>query len=197
MNQTFFHSTFVIVFITIFGIRAVYHRKAQKAMGKAEYKEGKWHVAWRVGFDVPFMFLFFAYMVNPNLLSWTQFPLPAWAQWLGVMLGVASVPLMWWVQWALGANFSTVLHVRENHTLVTHGPYRWVRHPMYTALYLLEIAALLLTANWFIGGLPLVVLTIIVGSRVANEEVTMVEKFGDAYRTYMQHTGRFFPKLIG
>jgi protein-S-isoprenylcysteine O-methyltransferase Ste14 len=110
-------------------------------------------------------------------------------------MGLASLPLIVWVQQALGSNFSTTLHVREEHTLVTHGPYRWVRHPMYTVLYLHFISIFLLTQNWFIGGVFLVALTLIVGLRLKNEEATMVDKFGEAYRSYMLRTGRFLPRL--
>jgi protein-S-isoprenylcysteine O-methyltransferase Ste14 len=110
-------------------------------------------------------------------------------------LGLASLPLIWWVQWALDINFSTTLHVRDKHTLVRHGPYRWVRHPMYTALYIHLLAILLLTANWFVGGMFLLMQTIIIALRLRNEEAAMVEKFGNEYREYMKHTGRFLPKL--
>lgn len=195
MSQAFFHTVFIVVFAGFTLIRMYYHRKAQKAMGKVEYKEGRWHVALRLIFGLPFMLVFAAYLVWPGLLAWAEFPLPAWAQWLGVVVGVASLPLIAWVQWALDTNFSTILHVREDHTLITRGPYRWVRHPMYTVLYVWEIAILLLTRNWFIGGFILVALTLIVVTRLQKEEAAVVEKFGDEYRAYMQRTGRFLPRL--
>ena len=74
--------------------------------------------------------------------------------------------------------------MRDEHTLVTHGPYRWVRHPMYTGFYMLELAILLLTANWFIGSLLLIGQTIVIAVRINNEENVMLEKFGDQYRAY-------------
>lgn len=108
---------------------------------------------------------------------------------------IVGMPLIWWVQWALGANFSTVLYVRDEHTLVTYGPYRWVRHPMYTVLYVWAVSLFLLSQNWFIGADFLVPLTLIVVTRLKHEEAAMVEKFGDDYRHYMRRTGRFLPRF--
>jgi protein-S-isoprenylcysteine O-methyltransferase Ste14 len=141
------------------------------------------------------MTLLLAYMFRPGLLSWAALDLPAWAQWLGVAMGAASLLLIWWVQAALGSNFSTTLHLREEHTLVSHGPYRWVRHPMYTVLYLHLLAIFLLTQNWLIGGFFLSALTIIIATRLAKEEAVMIEKFGEEYQAYMLRSGRFLPRL--
>jgi protein-S-isoprenylcysteine O-methyltransferase Ste14 len=111
-------------------------------------------------------------------------------------MALVSLVLLVWVQRALGSNFSTTLHVREEHTLVTYGPYRWVRHPMYTVLYLFLIGVFLVTQNWFIGAGFLIPLTLIVAMRLDNEEAAMIEKFGDDYRQYMHRTGRFAPRVL-
>lgn len=195
MGQAFFHAVFIGVFIAFLAIRAFYHRLAMRTRGVVEFREGKLHRGFRAAVGIPFVVVLFTYMVQPRTLAWADVPLPAWAQWIGVVFGIASLPLIWWVQQALGSNFSTTLHVREHHTLVTHGPYRWVRHPMYTVLALHLIAWLLLTKNWFIGVIPLVVFGLIVVARLQREEDAMSEKFGDAYRHYMSRTGRFFPRF--
>jgi protein-S-isoprenylcysteine O-methyltransferase Ste14 len=159
------------------------------------YIEGWGHRALRLVIGVPFMLALTGYMLWPGLLAWAAFPLPAWARGLGLALGLASVALMVWVQRALGANFDVTLHLREKHTLVTDGPYRWVRHPMYSVLFLFELAALLLSANWLVGGVPLAALALIVVTRVRREEALMLSTFGAAYERYMQRTGRFLPRL--
>ena len=196
MNQTFFHLVFVVVFVIFFGIRAFYQRMAYQTRGEIEYKEGVLHSTLRLIFGIPFVLMLLAYMLRPSILAWAHLPLPLWAQWVGVLLGVVSIPLIWWIHWALGSNFSTTLHIRDEHTLVTHGPYRWVRHPMYTVLYLYSISILLLTKNWLVGALFLLSLTIIVVMRINHEEASMIEKFGDEYREYMEYTGRFLPRLM-
>jgi protein-S-isoprenylcysteine O-methyltransferase Ste14 len=193
--NSLFHITFVVIFVIFWGIRMAYQKKANDLGGEAEFKEGQQHERIRRIVGIPFMLLFVAFMIRPSILAWATFPIPEWAQWLGLALGVISISLIWWVQWALDINFQTRLHVREAHTLVTHGPYRWVRHPMYTVLYLHLFAILLLTANWLIAGTLLLMQTIIIALRLKNEEAAMVAKFGDKYREYMKQTGRFLPKL--
>lgn len=194
MSQTFFHLTFIVIFVTFMGIRAYYFRKAQQQGGKAEFKEQKMtRIRQTVGWIFPLTL--FTYMIWPSILGWANLPLPEWAQWTGVVLGLVSLALIWWVQWALDVNFAVILHVREEHTLIQHGPYKWVRHPMYTTLYLHALSCLLLTANVIVGGLYLVALTAIVIFRLKNEEAMMIEKFGDEYRNYITQTGRFLPKL--
>jgi protein-S-isoprenylcysteine O-methyltransferase Ste14 len=80
--------------------------------------------------------------------------------------------------------------------LIQHGPYRWVRHPMYTTLFLMGWGWFILTANWFVG-LPLMMgIVLVVLSRVNKEEAVLVDLFGNEYKEYMQRTGRFLPKLV-
>jgi protein-S-isoprenylcysteine O-methyltransferase Ste14 len=129
-------------------------------------------------------------------LAWAVFPLPDWSRWFGMSITITSVFLIWWVQWALGVQFDTTLHVREGHQLVSHGPYRWVRHPMYSALFLMGIGWLFLTANWFVGGGLIVGILFIIITRVNKEENLMKETFGDSYADYMQRTGRFLPRIL-
>jgi protein-S-isoprenylcysteine O-methyltransferase Ste14 len=93
----------------------------------------------------------------------------------------------------LGRNLTDTVMTRANATLVTSGPYRWVRHPFYLSFALLMLAAMLLSANWFIGLSALVVLLMLV-LRTPKEEQKLVEKFGEDYRAYVTMTGRFFPK---
>jgi protein-S-isoprenylcysteine O-methyltransferase Ste14 len=66
---------------------------------------------------------------------------------------------------------------------------------MYTVFYIYMIGLLLLTANWLIGGLFLLGVTLAVIPRLPREEALMIEKFGDNYRDYMKRTGRFLPRL--
>ena len=70
---------------------------------------------------------------------------------------------------------------------MTHGPYHWVRHPMYTVLYMHLFAVLLLTRNWLIGGVFLLAMTLIIAQRLKREEATMIETFGDTYRAHASH----------
>lgn len=196
MSQTFFHSVFVIFFALFAAIRVYFGWRARKTQGQVDYREGKLNTALRALIGAVFFLGVFVYIVRPQFLAWAELPLPPWLQWLGAALGMVSLPLLAWTQQALGSDFSTTLHVRREHRLVTSGPYYYVRHPMYAALFLSMAAILLLTRNWLVGGVPLVGLCVVVFLRVEREERVMIEKFGDAYRDYVKHTGRFLPRVM-
>lgn len=87
------------------------------------------------------------------------------------------------------------MQVFKAHELVVHGPYHWVRHPMYTSGLLASGAALLLSANWLLGGCWLVMHGWQFALRIPLEEKLMAEQFGDAYRQYARATGRLIPRL--
>lgn len=135
-----------------------------------------------------------AYLINPEWMAWSSVPLPVELRWTGVGIGVLAGLLLIWTFHNLGKNLTDTVVTRKEHTLVTTGPYRWVRHPFYLAFALAMLANSLATANWFIfaGGMlgfGLIVL------RTAKEEANLVARFGDAYRSYMARTGRFFPRV--
>ena len=73
-----------------------------------------------------------AYLINPSWMVWSSITLPTWLRWIGAILGVFAVPpLLFWTFHSLGKNLTDTVVTRREHTLVTHGPYRWVRHPFY------------------------------------------------------------------
>ena len=134
-----------------------------------------------------------AFMVNPSTMAWSSLPLPDWLRWVGVPLGIAGGALLLWTFQTLGPNLTDTVVTRKTHTLVTHGPYRWVRHPFYDSAALCILANSLLTSNWFLfltGTLTLLLLVV----RTRKEEENLVKRFGDDYRAYMHSTGRFWPK---
>ena len=134
------------------------------------------------------------YVFAPQRMKWAALPVPVWSRWVGVGLGAACLPLFLWTHRELGKNWSLALVTKEEHTLVSSGPYRWVRHPMYTVIFLQSLAFFLLSANWVIGiaGLGTSILAV---ARVGEEEALMIEEFGDQYQAYMERTGRFVPPV--
>jgi acetamidase/formamidase len=100
---------------------------------------------------------------------------------------------VYWTFSNLGPNLTDTVVTRRVHTLVTLGPYRWVRHPFYGSVTLLIVALALLAANWFflLMGSAAVALLVI---RTRREEELLVARFGDSYRGYMARTGRFLPR---
>jgi protein-S-isoprenylcysteine O-methyltransferase Ste14 len=89
------------------------------------------------------------------------------------------------------------VEVTEKQTLVTQGIYRSIRHPIYAAMWLWGIAQALLLQNWIAGLATLVLFMPVYFVRVPREEQMMLDHFGQEYQTYLEHTGRIFPKLGG
>jgi protein-S-isoprenylcysteine O-methyltransferase Ste14 len=137
-----------------------------------------------------------AYLLNPRWMKWSSLRLPAWLRWSGAGLGAACLPLSYWVFSTIGKNITPTVETRENHELVTNGPYRWVRHPMYSVGTSFFISLSVLAANWLMGLASLLVLAMLL-VRLPKEEAKLIERFGNEYREYMKRTGRFFPRLKG
>jgi protein-S-isoprenylcysteine O-methyltransferase Ste14 len=95
----------------------------------------------------------------------------------------------------LGPNWSATLELRRGHTLITNGVYRSIRHPMYAAILLWDLAQGLLLSNWLAGWGAFVTFALLYVARAPREERMMCDAFGDDYRAYMRRTGRLFPRL--
>ncbi len=135
-----------------------------------------------------------AFMINPAWMAWASLPLPAAARWAGVGLTIVTAVLLTWTLRSLGPNLTDTVVTRAAHTLVTRGPYRWVRHPFYDCMALFIVSLALMMANWFVvvGGSVMLALLAI---RSRTEEQKLLERFGEPYRTYRAATGRFLPKV--
>jgi len=136
-----------------------------------------------------------AFLIQPRWVDFASVDFPGWSRLLGVPVALAGVSLFGWMFRHLGLNVTSTSMPRAGATLVTSGPYRWVRHPMYSAVLFLVVSASLLTANAvvIIGGIAMFAL---LAARSRIEEQRLVEKFGDAYRAYQRGTGRFVPRFL-
>jgi len=176
-------------------IRGAYLRAAHRRRGPAATRESRWSMALQAGFYTIAFGLILAHLARPRLLAWANLSLCFELRWAGVVLGFASLALLVWVHRALDKNCSLTLSVREEHTLVTHGPYARIRHPMYAAWYLLHLAVFLITANGLIGFFLLGVYTVPITLRMREEEAMLAEEFGENYAAYREKTGRVLPRL--
>ena len=135
-----------------------------------------------------------AYLIAPRWMAWASVPLPSAARWIGVGFGVVAGGLLIWTFRSLGRNITDTVVTRRDATLVTHGPYRWVRHPFYLAFALAVIGNSLVTANGYLAVTGMGAFLVIV-ARTSIEERNLVERFGDDYKRYMRTTGRYLPRL--
>ncbi len=134
-----------------------------------------------------------AWLIHPAWMAWSSAGLPPWLRWTGVAFGVMAATLLVITFRSLGTNITDTVVTRDRHTLVTDGPYRWVRHPFYVAFALAMAADSVVTANWFLA-LTGAVAVALIGIRTRTEEQKLIERFGDEYRHYMERTGRFMPR---
>ncbi len=194
-SESTFRLIVIIVFATNLSI-TLYHRlqaaKSGEKISRAD--EGRVILPLRAVGGLSLWLATLAYVIFPKSIAWAMVPLPSPLRWLGAGIAFLNVPLLYWVVRSLGKNITDTVFIRANHTLVTTGPYRWVRHPFYVVLFGSFIAFSLVSANWLIALMTFFFFLVLL-KRTDKEEAKLIERFGDAYREYMQRTGRFFPKF--
>ena len=136
------------------------------------------------------------YVIDPDWLSWAALSLPLSLRWAGVGIALAGFALLQWSQNTLGKNWSDTPRMIKEQSLITSGPYQFIRHPIYTAFLLILGSTFLISANWLIGFAWIGMTVLEVVSRIRFEESLMLEYFGEEYREYMKRTGRLLPNSI-
>lgn len=193
-DQTF--RLILAVAMAVFVPVALYHRIRSQASGETldRRQEGLFILLTLRPCGLAAMGGLVAFVLNPAWMAWAAMPLPAALRWSGVAIGLPTLALAVWTFRSLGRNITDTVVTRREHTLVTSGPYRFVRHPLYVTTALAFVANAFTTANWSIAltGFAAVALLMV---RTAIEEAKLVERFGDDYRRYMARTGRFFPRF--
>lgn len=120
-----------------------------------------------------------------------------WRFWAaaGAALTLVGMLFMVWARIYLGRNWSGVAAVKADHELVTGGPYRWVRHPIYTGLALAFLGTAMAIGQWR-AVLAVLLALIAIAHRIRVEERFMREQFGPAYDTYARRVRALVPGLI-
>ena len=131
--------------------------------------------------------------VATGMPGFATYPASPWMFGLGIVAGLAAMVLFRLTHKALGRMWSVSLQLKEGHRLVTDGIYRHVRHPMYSAFWLLALAQALLLPNWIAGLAGIVGFGTLFALRLRPEERMMEAAFGDEYRTYAARTWRIIP----
>lgn len=114
---------------------------------------------------------------------------------LGTAVMIAFLLMFYFSHKHLAKNWSVTLEVREHHTLIQHGLYQYVRHPMYTSFWLWGLAQCLLISNWVAGLSGILAIAYLYFTRIGNEEDMMKAQFGEEYDTYRKKTARLIPKI--
>jgi protein-S-isoprenylcysteine O-methyltransferase Ste14 len=132
--------------------------------------------------------------IEPRWLHRPIFPASPWLQILAILITAIGIGFAIWARVYLGGNWSSFVTVKVEHQLVRTGPYRWVRHPIYSGLILGLFGTAL--AQRRLGGLVSVAL-FYTGFKIKSriEERAMTSTFGAEYNDYSRTTGAIVPKL--
>ncbi|WP_109127260.1 isoprenylcysteine carboxylmethyltransferase family protein [Dyella sp. C11] len=122
---------------------------------------------------------------------------PAWLETalLGALVTWIGVAFACWARYVLGRNWSSVVQVKQDHELIQRGPYRFVRHPIYTGLLLAFFGTAMAIGEWR----GLICVAIVAASfwfKLRLEERWMRESFGAAYEQYMLRTKALIPGVL-
>lgn len=197
MNENIFRILAAVILLTGMGISSYFRIKADKETGEKISRKVDGSVMMnfiKIGGLILWLSPF-VYLINPAWMAWSRIGLPEWVRWLGVILGLIGVAGVYWLFSSIGSGISPTSATREKHVLSTKGPYRWIRHPLYTFGSSLFVSFGMMADNWFIALLGILAFAGM-AARTPKEEANLIEKFGDEYREYMKRTGRFFPKLF-
>lgn len=196
MNETFFRISAAIILGAAIGISSYFRRKADRESGETISRKvdgTALMTAIRIGGLVLWLSPV-VYLLNPAWMAWSKIGLPEAVRWVGIGIGLTCTVLLYWLFTSIGTGITPTSATRTRHTLVTSGPYRWVRHPLYTIGSSVFLALGMIADNWFIALLG-VLAFIAMAIRTPKEEANLIAKFGPEYREYMQRTGRFLPRL--
>jgi protein-S-isoprenylcysteine O-methyltransferase Ste14 len=195
-KETTFRALFILSFIAMFGIRVFSQLRARRWRGKVEIRETSPSLI--AGSIAALVAIVFGaeYIFFPGTFNFAyalKFPLAL--RWIGAFFLLIGITLLGVAHYHLDKNFNSFVVTMEGQKLVTSGPYRWIRHPIYTAYLLNYLGGGLLAGNLILTFVPTILFGILVALRVKPEEGAMIEQFGNEYRDYMKRTGRFLPRF--
>jgi protein-S-isoprenylcysteine O-methyltransferase Ste14 len=191
-----FNSTFKVVYFVLFMVISTvrkYFTSKQAKKGMAKEK--------RTGLDLFFLVINGIGMIIPLIyvftskLDFANYYLPDWVGWIGVLIILDAAWLLFLSHRDLGRHWTISVGLREGHSLITTGIYKYLRHPMYAAHLVWAFGQILILHNWIAGYSFIVTMLPFYFYRSRREEEMLIEEFGDEYREYKQKTGALFPKF--
>jgi protein-S-isoprenylcysteine O-methyltransferase Ste14 len=145
------------------------------------------------------------FLIVIALLSWPHFPLPwlyrqflpsgLWTFWLGAAVTTGGLLFAVWARHHLGTNWSRSVTIKQDHQLITSGPYALARHPIYTGILAGFVGSAIATAQWR-GVIAAVLVFIILWVKLRMEEEWMRGQFGAAYEAYAGRTAALVPFVL-
>ena len=187
---------FALAGVTMLVVRIYYQSRVFQDRNKVEVKEGGLSlIAGALAALTAFVFGF-ELILSPGTFAFAySFPYPSWIRWLGVLALAGGVTLLRLSHHHLGRSFHSLVVSKADRVLVDTGPYRWIRHPIYTAYLVNYVSGGLVAGNLVLTFVPVIFFGLLVLVRVDKEEALLIDEFGQSYRDYMKRTGRLWPKV--
>jgi len=125
---------------------------------------------------------FFQFQINPDMIMGISLAI----MWAGIIIRFLAIR-------TLGRHFRTIIHIRDDHTIVKTGLYRYIRHPAYLGSIISAFGVTMVFQNYLI---PIIVVGILMPAvmfRISHEEAALCDHLGPAYEEYMKETWRLIP----
>ena len=152
----------------------------------------------RLSHLVPLLFAAYLLAAPRVPIPWLEerfVPLAIWPAAVGAALTFAGVAFSVWARFALAGNWSGFVQVKHDHELIVAGPYRWVRHPIYTGLLLMFAGTALAVGEWR-GVLAVAIAAASFWRKLRREEAVMRQQFGAAYVQYAERVPMLIPLVL-
>ena len=194
MIEAWWRSIYLVLLAALVGVSAGYRLRARRRETIPRSAEGP---ALAAGRTVAGLVLFGSValaVVRPTWLEWSRLGLgsPSAVAGIGLALGGAGVAAA--ALAALGPNVSETVLTKRGHQLVTSGPYRWIRHPLYTGSLAFFAGLALLADSGLLLGATVASGALIRGVIVPREEAELEARFGERYLRYRRGTGALLPR---
>jgi len=177
-----------LVFVVIWGIAAV-------STKRTVYRETR---SQRLRYWVLLVIAYFLLLYGGRLpfpLNLRIVPHVAPTAWAAAVLCFIGLAFALWARVALGRNWSGVVTLKEGHELVEHGPYRFVRHPIYTGILTMFFATALALGR-LAGFAATLLMFASFWIKLRDEETLMLQQFPDRYAAYRQRAKRIIPFVL-
>ena len=133
---------------------------------------------------LPLPFLY-AHFVEPSVFTF----------FLGAGIVGAGLAIAIWARATLGSNWSGIVTLKQDHELIRNGPYRWVRHPIYTGLLLGFLGTAIAVAQWR-GVIAFLIVLVALWRKLRHEERWLGEMFGAEYAQYRREVAALIPFVL-
>jgi protein-S-isoprenylcysteine O-methyltransferase Ste14 len=130
------------------------------------------------------------------LLAMRMFPYATWTYWVAAALVFVGLLVAAWARIHLAGNWSGTVTLKQDHSLTRTGPYRFVRHPIYTGLLIAILGSAIATGEWR-GLVAFALITLSFLRKIAIEERFLTTQFGDAYVRYRAEVPALVPWRMG